>query len=575
MSHFTVIVFGEDVEEQLAPYHEFECTGVNDEYVQTLDVTAETREEFENDTVNRLKDAEGNLHEPWDDRFFREPTEEEAKEFGSFAGGFGTRAGFSYSSKDWNDGKGYRPKVRFIPEGFEEIDLPRSEVESFAEFLKDYHGFKPVPFGEEPDIEGDHKYGYYLQDAEGNVITVFDRTNAPWTEHVWCLGCSPTNHAQGNHDEKVDLRALRVTLLSDEDQPTREEVLSALREDEGPRELPPSVEKSRRSLHLLLRLHERAQLRENTGTPASLAPKAEIRVDAGDGGRTSPTTGSVVRDLQEGSEGAKVEVACGSLPQDGQDSRSPLWEVQHDVGSRGGQLRLAWCGSEISHPPHELTRNTLGGSKWDWWTVGGRWRGFFRLKAGAARHPELIGSPGVFDNEPHYDADVAPLGDIDIEGMRDLRGRQAAQEWNRAHAVFGDTPEVPAWLDFLSQMEEQGKTIDEAREAYRVLPRMVAVEEHDKACRETKAYDDELLGFGGDITEYQVPFEQYVQRARDRALKPYAYVHEGQWVAPGSMGWWAISNDEEEDRIAYTEKFNELLDSLPDDTVLTLVDCHI
>lgn len=39
MSHFTVLVTGEDIKMALAPYHEFECTGQDDEYVQTLDVT--------------------------------------------------------------------------------------------------------------------------------------------------------------------------------------------------------------------------------------------------------------------------------------------------------------------------------------------------------------------------------------------------------------------------------------------------------------------------------------------------------------------------------------------------------
>jgi len=41
MSHFTVLVVGPDAEKQLQPYHEFECTGVFDEYVVPVDVTAE------------------------------------------------------------------------------------------------------------------------------------------------------------------------------------------------------------------------------------------------------------------------------------------------------------------------------------------------------------------------------------------------------------------------------------------------------------------------------------------------------------------------------------------------------
>ena len=44
MSHFSVLVIGENIEQQLAPYHEFECTGCNDEYVQDIDVTEESIE---------------------------------------------------------------------------------------------------------------------------------------------------------------------------------------------------------------------------------------------------------------------------------------------------------------------------------------------------------------------------------------------------------------------------------------------------------------------------------------------------------------------------------------------------
>jgi hypothetical protein len=43
MSHFPVLVVGEDIESQLQRFHEFECTGTNDEYVQDVDITAQVR----------------------------------------------------------------------------------------------------------------------------------------------------------------------------------------------------------------------------------------------------------------------------------------------------------------------------------------------------------------------------------------------------------------------------------------------------------------------------------------------------------------------------------------------------
>lgn len=39
MSHFAVLVIGDDVAKQLQPYHEYECTGVKDKYVIEVDKT--------------------------------------------------------------------------------------------------------------------------------------------------------------------------------------------------------------------------------------------------------------------------------------------------------------------------------------------------------------------------------------------------------------------------------------------------------------------------------------------------------------------------------------------------------
>ncbi len=43
MSHFNVLVIGNNPEEALAPYHEFECTAVDDQYIREIDITEEIR----------------------------------------------------------------------------------------------------------------------------------------------------------------------------------------------------------------------------------------------------------------------------------------------------------------------------------------------------------------------------------------------------------------------------------------------------------------------------------------------------------------------------------------------------
>lgn len=54
-------------------------------------------------------------------------------------------------------------------------------------------------------------------------------------------------------------------------------------------------------------------------------------------------------------------------------------------------------------------------SKWDWYSVGGRWMGYFKAKPGVKF---ATGRPGVFDNEakPGF-ADVIRKDDVDWEGM--------------------------------------------------------------------------------------------------------------------------------------------------------------
>ena len=77
MSHFSVLVIGGNIKKQLQPYHEFECTGTDDQYVVDVDKTDEARETYERDTTKRLKAPDGSLHNPWDDRFYRAPTPKE------------------------------------------------------------------------------------------------------------------------------------------------------------------------------------------------------------------------------------------------------------------------------------------------------------------------------------------------------------------------------------------------------------------------------------------------------------------------------------------------------------------
>lgn len=217
-------------------------------------------------------------------------------------------------------------------------------------------------------------------------------------------------------------------------------------------------------------------------------------------------------------------------------------------------------------------------SKWDWWEIGGRWCGFFKLKEHALVGAH-VGRPGVFDNDPTHDADQARKGDIDIEWMRDEAGQRARELWDRVNEIVGHLPKALSWEEHfvgrlkLADAGEDAYTIEQARTDYHEQPAVKALSEwHDQLPDEEK-----FLGWFDPkgVENFQVPREEYVQEARDEALCPYSWLMDGQWHAPGKMGWFGNSTDTRKDRAHFRREFNEMLDALPDDTLLTLCDLHI
>lgn len=177
MSHFSVLVIGADPEAQLAPYHEFECTG-NDEYVQDIDITKKAWDEYQANTTAQIVGPDGLIYSCYDDRFYRDLTEEERKEIGPIGGMGSCKFGW-FTSRDWGDGKGYQTKMHYVPEGFTEQEVPTSTVQTFAQFIESYYDYSCASL-DNLDLEEEHKYGYYL--VQNDAVTVIDRTNpnAKW-----------------------------------------------------------------------------------------------------------------------------------------------------------------------------------------------------------------------------------------------------------------------------------------------------------------------------------------------------------------------------------------------------------
>lgn len=229
--------------------------------------------------------------------------------------------------------------------------------------------------------------------------------------------------------------------------------------------------------------------------------------------------------------------------------------------------------------PYDENKDGTENAKWDWWMMGGRWGGYFTLKPG--KHGRL-GQPSTFDriegdSRDHSKVDQARKGDIDFEAMRQEKADKAAARFDQVARLFGGT--IPAldytWDEVLNGERFKVLTIDEKRVLYHNQPAMKTIERVSRDGTDLSEDDKKfLIWLADEIETYQCSREDYLARASAGAVIPFALVKDSIWYEKGEMGWWGmVSNEKKPDE--WAAQFRALFDSLPDDALLTMVDCHI
>lgn len=205
-------------------------------------------------------------------------------------------------------------------------------------------------------------------------------------------------------------------------------------------------------------------------------------------------------------------------------------------------------------------------SRWDWYEMGGRWRGFFPMKPEGSG---VVGGAGVFKNEaPPCTADQLKLGDVDFE--RAIREREAGArkrfgEWKSCWEKVGPSyKDTVSWKTMKESAQLRGEPVETARKAYHAQPLIEASNKNEK------------LRYMRDccVEEFGFDEEKYVAECKEGILVPHAFVIGGHWIQQGRMGWWAIMSPETE--AAEWSAFSKIIYSQIDkDTLVTAVDCHI
>lgn len=175
-------------------------------------------------------------------------------------------------------------------------------------------------------------------------------------------------------------------------------------------------------------------------------------------------------------------------------------------------------------------------SKWDWFELGGRWRGYFSTKKacgalGEPGVPEMMGiekKGGIFIDYKNK-ADQCLKSDIDFDAMVKEEEEKAAKRWD----------------EYYSKPEGERSLFD--------------------------------LG-------WRLPYKALESRENyisySSGISTYAVIKDGVWYEKGEMGWFGMDNCRPEYKgydgsFVWCSEWRKLIDSLPDDTLLSVYDCHI
>lgn len=176
-------------------------------------------------------------------------------------------------------------------------------------------------------------------------------------------------------------------------------------------------------------------------------------------------------------------------------------------------------------------------SKWDWYSLGGRWCGSMKLKENCEgikeSEPSLMSlmmeGPSAFGENNR--TDFAQFKDVDLEYPEGDDAEKLARFWE-------------------INVEGSPKTLEEEQDSFYEAwykPEYYLEEYGDK---ETYIYD-------------QTHF------------RTYAVLYKGEWFEPGEMGWFGCSSADSNGYKEYREVFKKIISELKPDDYLAVVDCHI
>lgn len=188
-------------------------------------------------------------------------------------------------------------------------------------------------------------------------------------------------------------------------------------------------------------------------------------------------------------------------------------------------------------------------AKWDWYSIGGRWNGKLNLKNGDK-------------------ANIAPKKDINFTDLPTSDKIRHSDRYSKVKTIVEQSGDLnpKGWSHFHELYQDGSIDIETARSQYRSQPAIKAINSDERL----KHSWDCLIDY-----VYKYSLEEYLEIQRMNYVVPFAFIDlDGDWHERGRMGWWGMVADEKEQEKWYKE-FMDYLDEVSEDTVITVIDCHI
>lgn len=199
--------------------------------------------------------------------------------------------------------------------------------------------------------------------------------------------------------------------------------------------------------------------------------------------------------------------------------------------------------------------------KWDWYSESGKWTSFFKVKKDVSEDDYEVDIEGTNPNliVKGY-ADSIRKKDIDFEGMRE----DFVKEYLPVYDLYKElTKAMPEYKTFEMIRKENPNESNESLINIHDEQEIIKMIHNLESDHPLKSYLNKKFIFS--LEEFMLTREDFKKYKGISAYTPNSYIGlDGLFYAKEGMS-------EEE----HKKQFQEYLDSVPDDTWMTIVDCHI